>query len=164
MLRWMSQEAALPRSCRKQCVHCRKPPLMAIGHDENHLGRSARSQVLEHTHPTILALLCTGESRQHLFVASQVHSHCCQDHRRIGLVAMTHTELDAIQVQDVPVRVPPTLAPGGELLLSILVGAADGAGNHSHQGLGDFSHGCRVLTPPKNISVSSWAICGVSRL
>ncbi len=33
---------------------------MAVGHDEIDLGRSARSQVLENTHPAVFILLGAG--------------------------------------------------------------------------------------------------------
>jgi len=111
------QKTALARGRPKQVHHRCHKSVMAIGHDEFQLGRSARAQVLEHTPPAVFALLGTGMPRHHLFVARQVHSQGCQDHSRIGLVAMPHLEMDAIQVEDAPVLVQPTLAPSGELLL-----------------------------------------------
>ena len=75
---------------------------------------------------------------------------------------MTHVEMDAIEIEDPPVRLQRALPPGFELLLEILVEAADRAGarGHTQQGLGDFSDGCRVLAPATNISVSPWATWG----
>lgn len=121
-------------------THCRQQTFMAVGHDEIHLGGSARAQVLEHTHPAVFAFLGTGSQCQHFFVSVQVHSQRGQDHGRIGLVAMTHTEMDPIKIKDPPVFLQWALPPGGELLLEILVEAADGTGTgrHSHQCFGDF--------------------------
>jgi hypothetical protein len=138
----LMQETALPRRRWKQARHRRQQSVVAVGDDEIHLGGSARSQVVQRTHPALFALLGTGTPRQHLFVASQVYSQCGQDHGRVGLISMTRAEMDAIQVQDAPVLLQRALAPVFELLLEILVEATDGtgAGGHSHQGLGHFPH------------------------
>ena len=101
---------------------------MAVGDDEIDLGRSARSHVLEHTEPPVFALLGAGSQRQHLFVSGQVHSQRCEDERRIGLVPMTHAEMDPIQVEDTPMRLQRAFAPGGELLLQIAIKPTDGTG------------------------------------
>jgi hypothetical protein len=108
----MSQETALARCRWKQVCHRRQESVVAIGHDEVHLGRSARSQVFEQADSPVFALLCAGPERQHLFVASQVHSQRGQDHGRIDLVAVTHAEMDPIEVEDAPVLLQTTLAKG----------------------------------------------------
>ncbi len=55
---------------------------------------------------------------------------------------MTNAEMHAIQVQDTPVLLQRSLAPGFKLLTEALVEAADraGTGSDSQQGLSDFSH------------------------
>ena len=75
---------------------------------------------------------------------------------------MTNAEMDAIQVDNPPVFLQAALTPGFKLLGQRLVEATDGTGTggDSHQGLSDFSHGCRVLTPATNICVSPSAMCG----
>ena len=45
-----------------------------------------------------------AEPRQHLFVAFQIHCQGGQNDGRIGLVAMTNAEVDAIQVQNAPMH------------------------------------------------------------
>src|SRR5947207_15790386 len=114
---------------------------MTIGHDEIDLDGSPCPEVFQHTEPALFTLLGTGPQCQHLLVASQVHSQGCEDHRRIGLVSMTHTEMDPIQAEDAPVLLQTALPPGGELLLEILVATADstGGGGPAHRGLGQFS-------------------------
>jgi hypothetical protein len=67
---------------------------MAVSHDEIHLSGSSRTQVLQHTQPTLFVLLGTGAQRQHLLVSLQVHAQGVEDHGRISLVSMTHTEMD----------------------------------------------------------------------
>jgi len=71
-LRWMSQETALPWRRWKKGSQCRHQSVVAIGHDKIDLRPSARSQVFEHTHPTVFALLCPISQCQHLFIASQI--------------------------------------------------------------------------------------------
>ncbi len=75
---------------------------------------------------------------------------------------MTNAKMDAIEVQDTPVFLKATLSPRVELLAERLVEATDRAGalRHSHQGVGHFSHGCRVLVPATNIWVSPSAMWG----
>src|SRR6266446_2359039 len=55
---------------------------------------------------------------------------------------MTNAEMHAIQVQDTPVLLQRSLAPGFKLLTEALVEAADraGTGSDSQQGLSDFPH------------------------
>ena len=59
-------------------------------------------------------------------------------------------------------RLQSTLSPRLKLLGEALVETADGAGTRgkSQQGLSDFPHACRVLTPATNICVNPSAICG----
>src|SRR5260370_38115697 len=54
---------------------------------------------------------------------------------------MTHTEMDAIQVENTQMLLQSALTPGGELLLQIAIESNDcaGTGSHSHQRLGDCS-------------------------
>src|SRR6266849_8658072 len=114
---------------------------MPIRHDEIDLDRSACPEVFQNTYPALFALLGTGAPRQHLLVSLQVHAQGDEDHGRISLVSMTHTEMDAIQVENTPMLLQSALTPGGELLLQIAIEPTDGAGtgSHSHQRLGDFS-------------------------
>jgi hypothetical protein len=106
------QATALSGRRPKQCLHCCQDPLMAIGHQEIQLGRSARSQVCEHTHPAVFALLSAGPQCSHLCVAGHIHTQGCEDTRRISLIPLPYAERDPIQVQDAPVLVQPTLAKG----------------------------------------------------
>src|SRR5438067_5612014 len=62
------------------------------------LGRSSRSQVLQHADPAIFAFHCASAVSQRLFVAFQIHRQGGQNDGRIGLVSMTNAEVDAIQV------------------------------------------------------------------
>ncbi len=74
--------------------------------------------------------------------------------------------MHAIQVQNAPMVLKRTLAPGVKLLGERLVETTNraGAGRDSHQRLSHFPHGCRVLTPATNISVSPCATWGSKRL
>src|SRR5262249_4807982 len=94
------QETTLARRRRKQCLDCRQQSIMAIGHNEIDLRRSARSDVLQDTHPAVFTFLSTYTQRQYVFVAGHVHTQHRQDHRRIGLVPMTYLEMDAIEIED----------------------------------------------------------------
>src|SRR5690348_13288406 len=55
---------------------------------------------------------------------------------------MAHAEMDAIEIEDTPVLLQRTLAPGSELLLQITVQATDRAdtGSHSQQRFGHCSY------------------------
>jgi hypothetical protein len=77
---------------------------VTIGDDEVDLRRSARAEVFEDTHPPVFALLGASTQRQHLFVPGHVHAQGRQDHRRVGLLSVPHTEMDAIQIQDAEVE------------------------------------------------------------
>ena len=59
-----------------------------------------------------------------------------------------------------------TLTPGVKLLGECLVQATDGAGtgSDSQERFGDFSDGCRVLTPATNICINPSAMWGSKRL
>ncbi len=60
--------AALARRGRKEGRNRCEQAVMPIGHDQIDLGRSVRSQILEHIHPPIFAFLSTRTSCEHLFV------------------------------------------------------------------------------------------------
>ena len=75
---------------------------MSISDDQINLGRSSCSQVLQEASPSIFALLSTGPQRQHFLVSCQVYSQGDEDHGRISLFSMTHTEMDAIQIENTP--------------------------------------------------------------
>src|SRR6266699_6689173 len=68
---------------------------------------------------------------------------------------MADAEMHAIQIHNPPVFLQAALTPRFKLLGKRLIEATDGTGTggDSHQGLSDFSHGCRVLTPATNICV-----------
>src|SRR5713226_1369079 len=55
---------------------------------------------------------------------------------------MTNSEMDAIQVQDTPMRLERALSPGFELVGQRLIETTDRArtGSNSHQGLSNFPH------------------------
>ena len=115
---------------------------MPVTYDEIDLCRTAPSDVFEQAEPAVFVLLSTDSERQHFFVSGHVHSQRGKDHRRIGLVPMTHAEMDPIEVEDTPMRLQRAFAPSGELLLQIASKPTDGTGTWggSHQRLGHFSY------------------------
>ncbi len=122
-------QTALTRRGRKQLPNSSQHAVMPVGHDEVDLGRSSRSQVLQHADPAIFALLCAGAVSQHLFVAFQIYCQGGQNDGGIGLVTMTNTEVDAIQVQNTPMWLQRTLPPDLKLLGQTLVETTDRAGD-----------------------------------
>jgi hypothetical protein len=119
----------LTRGRRKQLPDSCQHTVMPIGHDEVNLSRSSCAQILKEADPTLFALLYAGAPRQHLFVAFQIYSQGCQNDRGIGLVPVANTEMHAVQVQDTPVLLKRTLAPGLKLLRERLVETTDGTGD-----------------------------------
>ena len=67
---------------------------MPICHEEIDLDGSACPEVFQDTDPALFALLGTGSQRQHLLSSLQVHAPGDEDHSRISLVSLTHTEMD----------------------------------------------------------------------
>ena len=74
-----------------------------------------------------------AEPRQHLFVAFQIHCQSRQNDGGIGLVSMANAEVDAIQLQDTPMRLQRTQPPRLKLVSQALIEATNraGAGGHS---------------------------------
>jgi hypothetical protein len=56
----LMQQTTLTRRGRKQLPDSCQHAVMPVGHDEVDLGRSSRSQVLQHADPAVFALLCAG--------------------------------------------------------------------------------------------------------
>ncbi len=100
--------------------------------------------------------------RQPFLLAFQIDSQHGQNDARIALFAMPNLEMDAIEVEHAPMRMPRTLPPGFELLRQRLIQAADsaGTGRDSHQRLSDLAYASRVLAPATNICVKPSAIWG----
>ena len=100
-------DAALERLARDEYGICRNCGTV-IG-----LARliAPRSQVVQHTHPAIFALLRAGSQCQHLFVVGQIYCQGRQNDGGIGLVSMTNAEMHAIEVQHTPMLLQRTLPP-----------------------------------------------------
>src|SRR5258708_34025364 len=79
---------------------------------------------------------------------------------------MTNAERHAIQVQDTPVLLQRSLAPGFKLLTEALVEAADraGTGGDSQQGLSDFSHFVGAHSGYKHLAESFGDVRFVARV
>jgi len=75
---------------------------------------------------------------------------------------MTNAEMHAIEVQDAPVFLKWTLAPGIKLLGEALVETTNGAGTgrHSHERLGHLSYFMGTGSSHKHLRESDRAMCG----
>lgn len=155
-------QAALARRRCKQFPDRDKQSIVAIGDDEVNLCGPSCAQIVQETEPSLFALLGTHMQCQHLFVALQIHPEGRQNDRGVGFFPMANAKMHSIEVEHSPMRLQNTLPPRLKLLCQCLVEPTDraGTGRNSQQRFGDFSHGCRVLTPATNICVSPSVMCG----
>src|SRR5436305_7672302 len=79
---------------------------------------------------------------------------------------MTNFQVDAIEIENAPVTWQGAATPCFKLFRQRVIEPTDGtgAGRDSHEGVSDFSHGCRVLVPVTNIWVKPSATCSSYRL
>jgi hypothetical protein len=70
----LMQQAALPRSCRKQLRNGCEQAIMAISDDQIDVDRSSCPQVLEQASPSLFVLLGAGSQGEHFFVSRQIQA------------------------------------------------------------------------------------------
>ena len=122
-------QTALTRRRRKQLRDGREQPVMPIGHDQIDLSGPSSAQIEQDAEPSLFAFLGARPQGQYLLVACQIHGQGRQNDRGVGFLPMTDAKMHPIQVQDMPVFLKPTLAPGVELLGQALAEATDRAGD-----------------------------------